>query len=88
VLSGTFIRRAPAVHHPRLEHAVAYFAGIHIAPLLRDAATASTADQILSRWIKHVSPEAAWNLMTWMFAVGILVCEACSARASEPEDAN
>ncbi len=73
VLSGAFIRRAPALCHPRLEQPVAYFSGVALAPLVREAEGASTADQILQRWAKRVPPEAAWNIMTWMCGVGILV---------------
>jgi hypothetical protein len=73
VLSGAFIRRAPALCHPRLEHPVAYFSGVALAPLVRDADGASTADEILRRWTRRMPPEAAWNIMTWMCAVGILV---------------
>jgi hypothetical protein len=73
VLSGAFIRCAPALSHPRLEHPVAYFSGIALAPLLREADSAATADQILKLWTRSIPPEAAWNIMTWMWAVGILV---------------
>jgi flavin-dependent dehydrogenase len=73
VLSGAFIRRAPALCHPRLEHPVAYFSGVALAPLVREADGASTADEILRRWTRRIPPEAAWNIMTWMCAVGILV---------------
>ncbi len=73
VLSGAFIRRAPALCHPRLDHPVAYFSGVALAPLVRDADGASTADEMLRRWTKRMPPEAAWNIMTWMCAVGILV---------------
>jgi flavin-dependent dehydrogenase len=73
VLSGAFIRYAPALSHPRLEHPVAYFSGIAVAPLLREADGAATADQILRLWTKSIPPEAAWNIMTWMWAVGILI---------------
>jgi flavin-dependent dehydrogenase len=73
VLSGAFIRRAPALCHPRLEHPIAYFSGVALAPLVREADGASTADQILQRWTRRLPPEAAWNIMSWMWAVGILV---------------
>jgi flavin-dependent dehydrogenase len=73
VLSGAFIRRAPALCHPRLEHPVAYFSGVALAPLVREADGASTVDQILRRWTKRMPPEAAWSIMTWMCRVGILV---------------
>jgi hypothetical protein len=72
-LSGAFIRRAPALCHPRLEHPIAYFSGVALAPLVREADGASTADQILRLWTRRMPPEAAWNIMTWMWAVGILV---------------
>lgn len=75
VLSGHFIRRAPALRHPRLEHPVAYFAGVALAPLVRDASGASTTDQILRRWTKHVSPETAWSILTWMHGAGLLVSD-------------
>jgi flavin-dependent dehydrogenase len=73
VLSGAFIRCAPALSHPRLEHPVAYFSGIALAPLVREADGAVTADQILRVWTRSIQPQAAWNIMTWMCAVGILV---------------
>jgi flavin-dependent dehydrogenase len=73
VLSGAFIRRAPALCHPRLEQPVAYFSGVALAPLVREADGASTADEILRRWTRRMPPEAAWNIMTWMCAVGILI---------------
>jgi hypothetical protein len=73
VLSGAFIRRAPALCHPKLKRPVAYFGGILLAPLLHEVAGASTADQILERWTKRISTEAALNIMTWMWSVGILV---------------
>jgi len=73
VLSGALIRRAPAVSHPRLEHPVAYFSGIALAPLVREADGAATADQILRRWTRRIPPDAAWNIMAWMCEVGILV---------------
>jgi flavin-dependent dehydrogenase len=73
VLSGAFIRRAPALCHPRLDHPIAYFSGVALAPLVREADGASTADQILRLWTRRMPPEAAWNIMAWMWAVGILV---------------
>jgi hypothetical protein len=73
VLSGAFIRRAPALCHPGLEHPVAYICGVALAPLVRDADGASTADEMLRRLTRRMPPEAAWNIMTWMCAVGILV---------------
>jgi flavin-dependent dehydrogenase len=73
VLSGVFIRCAPALSHPGLEHPVAYFSGIALAPLVREADGAATADQILRVWTRLIPPEAAWNILAWMRAVGILV---------------
>ena len=58
---------------PRLEQPIAYFSGVALAPLVREANGASTADQILRRWTRRMAPEAAWNIMTWMCAIGILV---------------
>jgi flavin-dependent dehydrogenase len=72
VLSGAFIRRAPALSHPCLERPVAYFGGVALAPLVEDAGGASTADQILLRWTRRMPPETARSIMDWMWTVGIL----------------
>jgi flavin-dependent dehydrogenase len=80
VLSGGFIRRAPALCHPALKHPIAYFAGIALAPLLHEAGGASTADQILQRWTRRIPAEAAASILTWMWSVGILVAQADAPR--------
>ena len=72
VLSGALIRRTPALSHPGLEQPVAYFAGVALAPLVEDANGAAATDQILSRWTRHLPPETARNILSWMWSVGIL----------------
>ena len=72
VLSGTLIRRARALSHPRLERPVAYFGGVALAPLVEDAGGASATDQILLRWTRRVPLETARSIMDWMWTVGIL----------------
>ena len=73
VLSGAFIRCARALHHPGLEEPVAYLGGIALVPLVLDLPGPSTPDEIMRRWSKLMPAQAAWNIMNWMFAVGILV---------------
>jgi hypothetical protein len=73
VLSGAFIRRARALHHPGLEEPVAYLAGTALAPLVLDMPGPSTPDEIMRRWCALMPAQAAWNIMNWMFEVGILV---------------
>jgi flavin-dependent dehydrogenase len=85
VLSGAFIRHARALHHPGLEEPVAYLAGTALAPLVLDMPGPSTPDEIMRRWCSLMPAQAAWNIMNWMFEVGILVpsaggSEAASAR--------
>jgi hypothetical protein len=81
VLSGTFIRRAPALSHPRLKQPVAFFGGIPLAPLLHEAIGASTADDILQRWTRRVPLEAASSIMKWMWSLGILVADSDASPA-------
>jgi hypothetical protein len=76
VLCGAFIRRIPALCHPRLSEPVAYFAGFPLAPLVREACGASSTDEILQRWTRRISAEAAWSIIAWMWSVGILIAQA------------
>jgi flavin-dependent dehydrogenase len=72
VLSGSSIARAPALSHPALDRPIVYVGRHAVVSLLSEAAEAS-AEQILQRWSKWVPKETAWNILTWMCAVGILV---------------
>lgn len=81
VLAGTFIRRAPALSHPRLKQPVAFLGGIPLAPLLHEAIGASTANEILQRWTRRVPLEAAASIMKWMWLLGILVGDSHASRA-------
>jgi hypothetical protein len=81
ILSGSFITRAPALSHPALDYPVAFLGGAALVPLIKDATGASTAGQILHRWTRRVSPEAALGILKWMFAIGILV-----PNAAPPQD--
>jgi flavin-dependent dehydrogenase len=73
ILSGSFITRAQALSHPSLDHPVAFFGGAALAPLISDAAGASTIDQIMHRWTRRMPAETAWSVVKWLFAVGIIV---------------
>jgi flavin-dependent dehydrogenase len=82
VLAGELIRRAPALSHPQLEHAIAYFGGVALAPLIEDASATSKTERILGRWTKRMPHATARDIMSWMWAVGILVPQADAAPAS------
>jgi flavin-dependent dehydrogenase len=73
VLSGAFILRARALHHPGLAEPVAYLGGIALVPLVLDMPGPSTPDEIIRRWSALMPAQAAWNVMNWMSAAGILV---------------
>jgi 2-polyprenyl-6-methoxyphenol hydroxylase-like FAD-dependent oxidoreductase len=93
VLSGAFIRRARALHHPGLAEPVAYLGGIALVPLVLDMPGPSTPDEIIRRWSALMPAQAARNIMNWMFVVGILVPdpetrEALSARPSPSRELN
>jgi flavin-dependent dehydrogenase len=70
LLCGALIRRARALSHSRLEHPIAYFSGVELAPLFEHAR--GTPDQILSGWTRHMPLRTAKNILSWMWAVGIL----------------
>ena len=74
-LSGTIIKKAAALSHPRLEHPITYIGGIALAPLLADLVGSSATDQLLSCWTRRMPSEAACHIFRWMCALGIL--EAC-----------
>jgi flavin-dependent dehydrogenase len=82
VLAGEFIRQAPALSHPCLEHATAYFGDVALAPLISDAGATSKTEQILRRWTRRMPHATALEIMNWMWAIGILVPQADAALAS------
>jgi flavin-dependent dehydrogenase len=73
VLSDTRIIRAPALVHPALDHPVAYRVGVPVVALVKDVGNASTPRQILQRWTERLPTKEAMNIMSWMWATGILV---------------
>ena len=72
VLAGMLIKRAPALSHPALEQPVAYFGGVELGRLIVEASTASTTEQLIDRWSRHLAPSTAREIAAWMYAVGIL----------------
>jgi flavin-dependent dehydrogenase len=75
ILNGALIERASALSHPSLENPIAFLCGIALVPLVEATTEASETDEILRRWIRRMKPEIAWNIMHWMYAVGILVSD-------------
>jgi flavin-dependent dehydrogenase len=72
VLSGSVIRPAPALSHPRLDQPIAYLGGIALAPLAADLADGLTREQLLTRWTERMPPQTACYIFRWMCAYGIL----------------
>ena len=72
VLAGVLVKRAPAISHPALEQPIAYVGGVALGPLIVEAGTASTTEQLIDRWSRHMAPSAAREIAAWMCAVGIL----------------
>jgi flavin-dependent dehydrogenase len=72
VLSGSVIRPAPALSHPRLEQPIAYLGGIALAPLAADLADGLTSEQLLTRWTERMPSQTACYIFRWMCAYGIL----------------
>jgi len=73
VLAGSLVRQGLALSHPALEEPVAYAGGVALAPLVADADTASTTEQIIDRWSRHMAPSVARGIVAWMYAAGLLV---------------
>jgi flavin-dependent dehydrogenase len=73
VLFDSLVRRAPALRHPALAEPVAFIGGIALVPLIADAHTAATTEQIITRWSQRMSRDKAWEVARWMRVVGILV---------------
>jgi hypothetical protein len=72
VLSGSVIRPALALSHPRLEQPIAYLGGIALAPLAADLADGLTREQLLTRWTERMPLQTACYIFKWMCAYGIL----------------
>jgi len=72
VLSGSVIRPALALTHPRLEQPIAYLGGIALAPLAADLADGLTSEQLLTRWTERMPLQTACYIFRWMWAYGIL----------------
>jgi Tryptophan halogenase len=83
LLCGALIRRARALSHPRLERPVAYFGGVELVPLFEHAS--GTPDQILSGWTRRMPLRTAKNILSWMWAVGILDSQADRGRGSQTD---
>ena len=72
VLSGSVIRPALGLSHPRLEQPIAYLGGIALAPLAADLADGLTSEQLLTRWTERMPLQTACYIFRWMWAYGIL----------------
>jgi hypothetical protein len=72
VLSGSVIRPALALSHPRLEQPIAYLGGIALAPLAAELADGLTSEQLLTRWTERMPLQTAYYIFRWMCAYGIL----------------
>jgi flavin-dependent dehydrogenase len=72
VLSGSLIKRTPALSHPRLKQPIAYLNGIALAPLAAELVDGLAMEQLLARWTERMPSRIAWNIFRWMCACGIL----------------
>jgi len=78
VLSGNLITRTLALSHPSLPNPIAYFGDTALVPLFDQLPNQLTTDQILQQWTSRISPETAWGIMNWMYAVGLFVSQVAS----------
>jgi flavin-dependent dehydrogenase len=72
VLLGDLIGSAQAVHHPNLDHPVAFLGGTPIEPLLAGLREPASVDSVLSRWSLLTSPSRASAALSWFWSRGIL----------------
>jgi flavin-dependent dehydrogenase len=72
-LNGPFVQSLECVDHPGLVQPVAFFAGIHAAPLLRQATLGAPAKDIFASWSASMSPRVARSLLNWAWRHGLLV---------------
>jgi len=60
------------VAHPTLTEPVAFVDGVDAAPLLRLAATAQTAADLVARWSARLAPAESYRLLSWAWRQGVL----------------
>ncbi len=71
-----FVETLPALHHPRLERAVAFFGNTPITALLRALATPVPISTLYCKWTKLMSASRAMEALAWCWDNGIMVPEA------------
>lgn len=81
ILSGSIIRRAAALRHPKLKQPIAYLGEIALAPLIPDVVAGLTTNQLLSSWSNRMRPETANHILSWMYALGIVETSCGSSSA-------
>lgn len=74
---GDLIATRRALHHPRLERAVAYLGDIEVAPLLDALSGTATLRGLTTAWSARVPPRDAFAVAHWLIRHGILVPAAC-----------
>jgi flavin-dependent dehydrogenase len=73
VIDGDRIRMAKALHHPALDHPIAYLNGVAVAPLLLRIAAGSDPRTLVDSWSPALAPAQAWRILHWLIERRVLV---------------
>jgi 2-polyprenyl-6-methoxyphenol hydroxylase-like FAD-dependent oxidoreductase len=72
-LTGSVVKRLDCIDHVDLLEPVAFVAGAHVAPLLRQVRSPAQAKEIVTAWSTSIAPGVAFSLLRWAWRHRILI---------------